>query len=282
MSRGLILLCLSAAVFWAGCQSPVGPAAEAMPRCRGKESIEAAAAALAMQRANLVPIRASARCVIEWTEPDGSRMEEKVDAQLRFVPPDRLFVRGDKFGEIRFGTNAEAFWFMVKPEIDTYWWGRRDLAERCVEKLRFNPWHVTEALGVVEVDESWELDWHDGYDILTQRDAAGGLVRKIWVRACDYQVACIETADAAGGQVVRIEMDQYTAAEPGLSVPAVIEARHLTDGRTDAVLRVELRGIRRFEADSKSLERLFSRPSEDRYGTVYRLVSTCDFVEVGR
>lgn len=68
----------------------------------------------------------------------------------------------------------------------------------------------------------------------------------------------------------------------GVSVPSVIEARHLSQGRMDALLRLELRGIGLFEAPPDRLKRLFSRPSEENYRTVYRLSPTCDFVLVGR
>lgn len=275
------LIC-AAGMFLCGCQPGAGPKGEPVLRCKGKKTIEEAAAALRLARANLHPIRASARCFLEWATPDGSMQKENVDAQLRFVPPDRLFVRGDKFGEIRFGTNEEAFWLMVKPQLDTYWWGLRETADRCEESLQFNPWHVTEALGAVEVDNTWTLNWHDGYDILTKTGPDGATIKKIWIRSCDYQITSIQTADPEGIQAVQVQLDQYIATEQGLSVPSVIEARHLINGQTDAVLRLELRGINRFEVDQKSLYRLFSRPSEANYGTVFRLSSTCDFVEVGR
>lgn len=277
---GFILLW--AVVLGMGCQPSTGPRREPVLRCKGKGSIEEALESLRLQRVNLHPIRASAKCYLEWTDPDGSMQKETVDAQLRFVPPDRLFVRGDKFGEIRFGTNEEEFWLMVKPQIDTYWWGFRETADQCQERLQFNPWHVTEALGTVQADLTWTLDWHDGYDILTKTGSDGATIKKIWIRACDYQITSIETTDPEGLQAVQIHLDQYAATEQGLSVPTVIEARHLIDGRIDAVLRMELRGIGRFQMEESKQKRLFSRPSPDHYGTVYRLSSTCDFVLIGQ
>jgi len=275
------ILCLSILVLVTGCP-PASPIAQPLVQCPGKGSVDAAAASLQLQRANLHPIRASARCVMEWTESDGKQKKENVDTQLRFVPPDRLFVRGDKFGEIRFGTNEEAFWFMVKPELDTYWWGTRQVAEECAESLHFNPWHVTEALGITQVDTTWTLDYHGGYDILTKTDAGGNVFKKIWIRACDYQITSIEQTNPDGSQAVHIQLSRYTATKQGLAVPTVIEAKHLTDGSVDATLRVELRSIRLFQMPESKQQRLFARPPTDNYETVYRLASTCDFVVVGK
>ncbi|HOQ05003.1 MAG TPA: hypothetical protein PKY88_07320 [Anaerohalosphaeraceae bacterium] len=281
LRNGLILLGVWA-VFQAGCASPSSmPPAQVRP-CRGKGTIEEAVKVLALKRANLHPLKASARCFLEWTDSEGKVRKETFDAQFRYVPPDCLFVRGDKFGEIRFGTNAEAFWMMVKPEIDTYWWGTRQAAEQCREMIQFNPWNVIEALGVVQVDTNWTLDWHNGFDVLTLTDPNGVLVRKIWIRACDYQVISIESADSQGRQNVRIQMDDYVPTEQGFSVPSVIEAQHFSGGRADASLRLELRGVGLFEVDPVRAQRLFSRPSEENYRTVYRLSSACEFVLVGR
>jgi hypothetical protein len=266
-----------------GCRLPTANPPDALFRsCPGKGTIEEAVKALSLKRANLHPLKASARCVLEWTDSQGKQRTETFDAQFRFVPPDCLFVRGDKFGEIRFGTNPEAFWMMVKPEIDTYWWGTRQAAEQCKDLLQFNPWNVIEALGVVQVDTTWKLDWHNGFDILTLTDSEGVLIRKIWIRACDYQVVSIESADSQGLQKVQITMEQYVPTEQGFSVPSIIHARHFSQDRVDASLRLELRGVGVFEVDPGRAQRLFSRPSEENYRTVYRLSSACEFVEVGR
>ena len=280
---GLILLFSLSVLFQGGCRAPLPPISDKPPlSCPGKGSMEEVIQALALKRANLHPLKASARCYLEWVNPDGSSQKESFDAQFRYVPPDCLFIRGDKFGEIRFGTNEEAFWMMVKPEIDTYWWGKRQAAEQCKEKLQFNPWNVIEALGVVEVDSSWVLNWHNGYDVLTLTNPEGVIIKKIWIRACDYQVVSIESADPEGGYLVQLNMDHYVSTEQGFSVPSVIEARHFWQGRMDAVLRLELRGVGLFEVPPDRLHRLFSRPSEENYRTVYRLSPTCDFVLVGR
>lgn len=281
-AKGCIHFFLLAAGWLAGCSAPQKLPAKQPMACPGKGTIEQAARALAQKKENLHPLKASARCILEWTDSEGKTRKETFDAQLRFVPPDCLFVRGDKFGEIRFGTNPQAFWMMVKPEIDTYWWGTRQAAEQCKQRIPFNPWNIVEALGIVQVDANWTLDWHDGYDILTLVDPEGEILQKISIRACDYQVISIESVDPQGLQSIQIQLDKYVTTEQGFSVPTIIQARHLSYGQDDASIRLELRGIELFEVDPVRAQRLFSRPSPDNYRTVYRLSSECDFVLVGR
>ena len=273
------LLCVGILLGTAGC-----PPRRAViePICPGKETIADAVEALEMQRSNLHPIQARVRVVLNWTDPDGKEQKEDFDGQLRFTPPDRLFVRGEKFGEIRFGTNEEAFWLMVKPELDSYWWGTRQAADMCQERLQFNPWNVTEALGMAEVDATWDLRHIDGFDVLTKSDNLGRPIKRVRVRACDYLVSTIEVLNPDADQSALISLDEYTASEQGLMVPGVIGAEHMQGGQRDAAMRVELRGIRRFEMEPAKLERLYARPSKAHYENVYRLSSDCEFVLVGQ
>jgi hypothetical protein len=48
-----------------------------------------------------------------------------------------------------FGSNEERYWLVVKPEIDTLWWGRHDPAvPPRAEDLTFRPDLIVEALGL--------------------------------------------------------------------------------------------------------------------------------------
>lgn len=275
--RILLWVVLMAAFFGTGCQRPV----KRLPAvwCPGKESIEEAVRTLELQRANLHPIRAAVQATLEWSEEDGRQKRESLDAQLRYVPTERLFLRGDKFGEIRFGTNAEAFWLMIKPELDTYWWGTRRAGEECGEALQFQPWHVAEALGAVEVDTSWTLSYEGGFDILTKTDAGGELRKRVWVRACDYAIERIEVYPAAN-EIVRVLLDRYEVTEQGYAVPSDIQVEHYRDTDMVGAMRLELNGIRYFETDAARMERLFARPSAENYEYVYQLTEDCDFIEV--
>ena len=274
--RYWINLVLIAVVFTAGCNPP--RVEDPGILCAGKPSVLEAVQTLELQRASIHPIRASVDVTLKWTQ-DGKEKKERLNAQLRYVPEDRLFLRGDKFGEIRFGTNEDAFWLMIKPEADSYWWGTRRGGERCAASMRFDPWHVAEALGAVQVDAGWGLAHEGGSDILTQTNTFGRVAKRIWVRACDYLIERIEMYPPDGNEIIRILLDDYVRTEQGYAVATDIQIEHYRDTEVLGVMRLELSGVRYFETDPRRMERLFARPSSENYENVYRLTEDCDFIE---
>ncbi len=105
-----------AVLLFGGCEPalkpPLGPEIELL---KGKPDIAAAVAAINAHREFVKPIQSRGKCLIEWFDDDGKPQSERPDIQLRLVPPDHLYFRGDIIvGEaIRFGTNAEEFWFRI-------------------------------------------------------------------------------------------------------------------------------------------------------------------------
>ncbi len=261
-----------------GCQ---GPQIAAPPTvgCEGMATIYDAAAALAAQREQLIPLQATAQCRMEWRDADGKTQRERFDAQVRFMPPEKLFFRGHRFGEIRFGTNAEQFWLRIKPELDTYWYGSRRQAQECSHVLMMNPANLTEALGMVQVDAQWELFHRDGWDLLTERDN-GMPVRRVYVDACDYRVRRIEYYDRFGQVTSATELADYiTLPRQRLAVPRTIRLVTLYQGLEESSVLIELDNIREFSPRPQQIQNLFQRPDRDGYGTMLRLDEQCNFVE---
>lgn len=257
-----------------GCQPQRRP--EPARLCPGKATIHEAAAALAQQRDPLTPLQAIADCVIAW---DNRGRRESVDAaQVRFVPPDRVFFRGVRFGEIRFGANEDEFWLRIKPELDTYWHGTREQAQACSYMLPLNPAGLAEALGVVEVDAQWELSHRDGRDILTQRNN-GRPLKRVYVNACDYRVERIEYFDPGAQVTAATELSDYTPVGDGPTVPTTLRLVTFFQGKEDSSATFTLRQIRRFEPTERQMRSLFDRPGRDGYKTVLRLDEDCNFVE---
>ena len=263
--------------FVAGCQGPVRPAGSG-ELCAGKATIDEAVAALAAQRGQLGAMQASARCVMQWRDDKDKSRQESFDAQVRFVPPDRMFFRGDKFGEIRFGANETEFWLRVKAELDTYWWGRRQQAQDCAHTLMLNPCNLAEAMGSVEVDSRWELFHRKGQDLLTLTEN-GRPVKRVFVNCCDYRVHRIEYFDSDGQASGAAELSNYTRTNDGLEMPMTIRVITLYRGREESSAQFELKGAKRFEASPEKMNKLFERPGRDGYGTVLRLDANCNFEE---
>lgn len=260
-----------------GCQRP--RMRETTPGCPGKITIEQAAAALAQQRNRLGPMQATARCVLQWYDLHNKLRSESIDsAQVRFVPPDMLYIRGVKFGEVLFGANESEFWLRIKPELDTYWYGTREQAQQCAYALPMNPANLAEAMGMVEVDARWELFYRDGRDWLTLREQ-GRPVKRVYVNACDYRVERIEYFDRQGQLTAVTELADYMTANDAPPTPTTIRLTTFYRGQEDSSALFELHNVRRFEPSDKQMRGFFERPGRDGYGTVLQLDVSCNFVE---
>ncbi len=278
-----VLQLAAAALIWAaagGCAPPAVDTGPPLEPARGKANIHEAIAALNAHRARIVPIRAGGNCRVEWYESDGRRKSENPSIALRVVPPDGLYFNGDILGSevVRFGTNAEEFWFRIKPkEVSSYWWGRRDTARRCRSGGILNPESVLEALGIVDVDANWTLAGREGYDILTQNDIAGVPIKRVFVDWREYLVRNIEYFDSYGQLVVAAGMSGYGVDSDGIPVPTQISIQYV-QGSGGMSINMTLRGVRRFEPTERQLAGLFVRPETDGFENVYVLADGCEFV----
>ncbi len=247
-----------------------------------KQNISEAVAALTLHREKVKAVRAGGNCRIEWYEGDGKPQEEKPTIQLRLYPPDRLYFRGDiLIGEaIRLGTNAEDFWFRIKPkEVSSYWWGKRTAARKCGTGSFLSPVTLLDALGMVDVDTSWSFVSFGGYDILTLHAYNGRPVKRVHVDWRGYLVKKIEYFDADGLVIVVVHPSNYTSGDDGVVVPARIGILHLGTGEGGVSIDITLKNIKPFEPTQAQLEgNLFAKPSTKGFKNVYMLTDDCDFV----
>jgi hypothetical protein len=246
--------------------------------CTGKATIQDAVAVLELQRVNIQPLRANAHCILQWQDENGKEHTESFDAQFRFLPPDKTFFRGDKFGEVRFGTNETDFWLRIKPELDTYWWGTKELAERCHHVLLINPADIAEAFGIVRVTTDWKLSHRNGTEIFDLYDDATK-IKRVYVDACDYQIERIDYYDELGLVKTSVQLDAYTIGESGISCPTRIHVSYYRHGLEESSVRVELKNIAALMPTEKQRRLLFQRPGRDNYKHVYRLNENCEFIE---
>ena len=248
--------------------------------CPGKGSIADSVAMLSLQRQNAQPLQAGADCVFHYTDDNGKPQSKEVKAvAVRFVPPDRVLFRGSVFGDVvGFGANEDEFWLRVKPDLDSYWWGTREQAEKCSERILINPYNVIEALGKVDVNADWQLSYSNGDDILTLKKDDGTLVKRVFINACDYLVERIEYFDSEGLLKAAADLSDYTAGEQGLNVPSAIEVTQYQYGIPEGSVEIELKHVRPFVPQAKH-KRLFQRPEREGFEYMYQLNEDCDFIE---
>jgi hypothetical protein len=287
-AHGVLQLAAAVVVIWlaaAGCQPALreGPVSPIEPTL-GKQNINEAIAALDAHRERIKPIRAGGNCLVEWYESNGTKHKENPAIQVRLVPPDLLFFMGEILGNevVRFGTNSREFWLRAKPkEINSYWWGRRETAQRCRGGGFLNPESVLEAMGIVHVDTRWTFVGWGGFDILTLRDEEGRPVKSVHVDWRDYLVKKIEYFDVSGQARMTARMSGYGDNTGGIPVPTQIDILFLNSADGSLSINMTLRDVRLFEPTEEQLAgKLFARPDTEGFENVYILADNCEFVRV--
>lgn len=268
-------LLLGTAVLLAGCQPAAVDTAGDLT-CPGKASVEEAVRVLALQKLNVRPFESAADCTVSWREADGREKDENVPGKLIFVPPDKIYFGGSKFGEVRFGTNETQFWLRVKPELDTYWWGLKAQAAQCRESLLLNPSDIAEAFGIVDVSSDWQLSHRGNYDILDLFED-GRRKKRVYVNTCEYRIEQIEYFDADELKKVAVELGDYTTGETGIVVPSRIWVGYFDrEGLEESSVEIRLKHIR-YLPPEKQGAKLFVRPDRDGYEHVLKLGESCEF-----
>ena len=271
---GFILI-TTALVFLTGCPLPPVDTGGDMT-CPGKAHIGESVRLLALQKLNVQPFEAPADCILSWRENDEER-DENVPGKLIFVPPDKIYFKGDKFGEVRFGTNETEFWLRSKAgDMDTYWWGTKAQAAECRKVMLLNPADIAEAFGIVDVTADWKLSNRGNYDILDLYED-GKKKKRVYVNTCDYHIDQIEYFDADELKKVSIELSDYTVGDNGIVVPTRIWAGYFDrEGIDESSVEIKLKHIRTFPP-KKQGKKLFVRPPRDGYKEVLKLSENCEF-----
>lgn len=262
-----------------GCTSEALDPSYRQFRCKG--NVHLALLSIMQHNATITPVRAVGRAKFTWYEDHDKTDEETTDLVLRFVPPDRLFVRCDVLGQeiVRLGCNPQQFWFRVKPkEVSSFWYGAKENIEKCRINLRLNPYDFIEALGMISTDGDWTLDNRDSYDVLTKHDAVGTMIKRISIDCDGYLPRKIEYFDAGGQLTAVLELSDYTSITNTHVVPRRIAISYYDGDMLNSTADITLRNVRLFEPSQKQLQgKLFSRPDPTGYENIYELTEQCTF-----
>ncbi len=242
---------------------------------------EEAIAGLEMIRRQVRPIRSGGHCRIRWIGSDQKLHEENPSIDVRFVPPDRLFLRGNILGSetIRLGSNADEFWLTAPPkEISAYWWGKRSDIQKCPGSLWINPDNLLEVLGLYDLSGPWELTKEERWDVLTRMESDGLPAKRIYLDRCSRRVGKIEYYDK-GLVLVSIRLEEYPQ-DDGPLIPNKITLDGIAP-ETQASVIITLQNVAVFEPTESQLQgKLFARPASQGFEHVYQLKDQCVFVEL--
>ena len=247
--------------------------------CPGKKTVGQALEILQHRRENVKPVRAGGSMSIRWYDGQEKTHRENLNIDLRFYPPDRLYLGGRSIlGEVvRLGANADQFWVLMRPkEISTYQWGARSHVEMCRGKQWMNPQNFFEALGVLSVDANWLLSAEGDFDVLTRTGSRSKVVEKIYVNCSSYLAQRIEYYGAEEQVVLILELNDYMQPADAAPVPTRISITHL---ETNTAAEVTLKNVKLFEPSPKQLAGLFTRPEPKGFEHVFELNENCEFIQ---
>jgi len=250
------------------------------PVCPGKESVTEAMSVLMSRAQNMVPLKANGQCLLEYYV-EGKRHKENFPVKLWVNPPVEVYLQGDIAFNPRglvLGSNEREFWLSIRPEeISSYWWGLWSEGGYN-EKLVISPKIILEALGIAAVgsDESGERNWflskEGGFDVLTNRNDGGQIIRKLYISNCDYLIRRIEYFYTSGEVTVAAELEEYKEVLKGIFVPAAIKITRQAGVNKGDSVKITLESIKRAEFPEKLRSRLFSRPEPQGFKHVYKVV----------
>lgn len=270
MSGRLVTAIAAAILVVGGC----GPRIERPTRiCPGAESVFESLSSLRAQSKNVVPLKANGQCRLEY---DGTKHKENFPIKLWFSPAFDVRLQGDVAFDPRgivLGSNAREFWLAIKPkEVSSYWWGR--WAEQdSFDKLPLNPKILLEALGIVKVEggANWSLSNEGAFDVLTERNDEGAIIKRIYVHSCNYLVWRIEYFDVSGEVAAAAELYKYKEISRSFSVPAVIKIITRAEGKIEDSVSITLGSIKSTNFTEKQKNRLFTRPEPRGFKRVEKL-----------
>jgi hypothetical protein len=247
-----------------------------MRRCEGKKTTAEAIETLNSRRDKALPIRATGQCLLRY-HAEGKEHKENFPVKLWFNPPDEIYLQGDiafNAAGLVIGSNAEEFWFWLKPkEISSYWWGKWSQAG-VWNRLAISPIVLLEAFGDVNVRQGdWALSRSGDFDLLSLYNEQNALAQKVYIERCDYIVAKDERLDAAGDIFFKAQFADYEKISEGFLVPKQIKMTAVSDDANEDSVEISLVSVQPTQLGQQQRQRLFVRPKPLGFDHVYKIVN---------
>jgi hypothetical protein len=248
--------------------------------CPGKPTAEEALKTLAARAGAAAPLRANGQAMLTYHVPNKKRAERhNLPLGLWFEPPGNIYIQGSVAVDpkaVIVGANDREFWMAMTPkEMSSYYIGRWE-GVRDFEGLMMSPRVVLEALGIIaEPNDAsdaalWTLENKGPYDVLTRRDEAGRLLRRVHIYSCDYAVHKIEYFDDRGKAVAVAQLGDYQSVVEGFRVPTRIHVvSTASDGRKDT-MEISLRGVKTTKFNDRQRQYMFVPPDSSKFENIYR------------
>ncbi len=256
------------------------PAPPQLRVCPGKRNAEEALQALAARAQSAVPLRANGQGILTYHVPKKKKAERhNLPLKLWFDPPSDIYIMGSVAVDpqaVVIGSNDTEFWLALRPkEMSSYYLGQwKDV--QGFEGLMMSPRVVLEALGIVVEPAGqlnaarWSLENKGPYDILTRRDEAGHIVKRVYVYSCDYLVHKIEYHDRRGKLMAVATLGEYRPVTEQFRVPTRIAVESIAPDKRKDSIKISLDVPRETQISERQRQRLFVPPKPERFEHIYR------------
>lgn len=246
-----------------------------MRRCPGKTTADEAIAVLKLRREKAVPIRTTGQCLLRY-HAEGKIRKENFPVKLWVNPPYEIYLQGDVAFDatgLVFGSNADEFWFWLKPgEVSSYWSGKWSQAG-IWNGLAVSPMIVLEAFGAVDIRQGdWTLSRDGNFDLLVLRNDRGVIIQKIYVEPCDYAAAKIERFDESGDIYLKAEFSGYEKTVEGFLTPSRIKIVAVSSQGGEDSVEITLSSVKTTELSVQQRQRLFVRPLPRGFNHIYQVI----------
>jgi len=278
-----------------GCRVEIEPEPVPDRICTGQKNVGELLEVLRRRWPSVRPFKASGQCLLQYVDIDGAKRRENFPVRVWAEPPSRFCLHGNVgFNDrgIEFGSNEQEFWLAIRPrQVNGYWWGARPAGDgssasfECWAELPLglSPQDVLDGFGLARpgqenINEDWHLSNEGPFDILTQYDKDGRVVRKLYVNCCDFLFYRIEYFDLTGRLTALMRLAKYEHVSAGFMIPSEIEIVHYAADDKQSSLRIRLSSVKEAGFSKKQQQRLFTRPASKRFKQVLRLDENCRFV----
>lgn len=218
----------------------------------------------------------SVQARLGYLDDKNKRRESNLPMKIWLEPPHNVSMLGQATfgpkGVILMGSNKEEFWLSIRPDINSYWWGKWSEVAG-TEQLQISPRVVLEALGLLDLGspDRWFLSNSGAYDVLSLVDDRGAILRRLHLYTCDYLPRKIEYFDRFGELLVLVQLADYEVLAGEFQIPTRIQISNFTGDELTDYVKLKIKGALQRNFSEKQRDRLFVRPIPRGYDKVHRV-----------
>jgi len=244
--------------------------------CAGAGVVSESVGRLARQAQRMESFKANGFCEVE-VFADGKRHKESFPVKLWVNPPSEMRLQGNVAFNARgidIGSNKDEFWVAMKPKEvgNSYFWGLWS-ETKSYGNIIIVPQVLLECFGLVNIaeEDKCSLSNEGPFDVLSERDDDGDIIKRIYVYSCDYRVSRIEYFDRNDNVIVSMELSRYKKFSGGLWVPTRIDvSSYGSEGAVDS-FRIVLKSVKAMEFSDRQRGIYFSRPEPRGFKKLFKI-----------